>query len=56
MTTKHIGSGFKISGSKSGKVVVVRKAPRMAAGQAANKHQQAAREEKAWKAKSKSTS
>lgn len=41
MSTKSIGSGFKI---KDGRVV--KRAPRMAAGQAKNKHQQAARIEK----------
>lgn len=48
MTSKTIGSGFRISAGK-----VVKRAPRMPAGQAANAYAKAAREEKAWRAKSK---
>lgn len=52
MTTKPL-TGYRPVTDKSGKIKVVRKAPRMAAGQAKNKHQQAARLTKAWRAKSK---
>lgn len=53
MTTKSIGAGFKPVASKSGKVIVVKRAPRMAPVLASAKHKQAARLEKKWKAKSK---
>lgn len=43
-----LGPGFKLD-TATGKVV--RKAPKLPAGQAANKHKQAAREAKQWKAK-----
>ena len=52
MTTKPL-TGYRHVTDKSGKVKVVKRAPRMAAGQAANAHKKAAREEKAWKAKSR---
>lgn len=44
MTSKTIGSGFRVSAGK-----IVKRAARMPAGQAANAHRKAAREEKAWK-------
>jgi len=52
MTTKPL-TGFKHVTDKEGKVRVVKRAPRMAAGQAANAHKKAARLTKAWRAKSK---
>jgi len=51
MTTKPL-TGYRHVTDKSGKVKVVKRAARMPAGQAANAHRKAAREEKAWKAKS----
>jgi hypothetical protein len=51
MTTRSIGP-FRAVKDKEGKIRVVKRASRMPAGQAKNKHQQAAREEKAWKLKS----
>jgi hypothetical protein len=44
MTSKTIGSGFRVSAGK-----IVKRAARMPAGQAANAYKKAAREEKAWK-------
>jgi hypothetical protein len=52
MTTRSLGP-FRAVKDKSGKVRVVKRAPRMAAGQAANAHKKAARLTKAWRAKSK---
>lgn len=52
MTTRSIGP-FRDVKDKAGKVKVVKRAARMPAGQAKNKHQQAARLTKAWRAKSK---
>ena len=40
--------GYKVQDGK-----LVKKPPRMAAGQARNKHQQAARKAKAWQSRSK---
>jgi hypothetical protein len=45
-----LGPGFKLD-KATGKIV--KRAPRLPAGQMANKHKQAARKAKQWKAKSK---
>jgi hypothetical protein len=47
-TTKSIGSGYRISGGK-----VVKRPPRMAAGQKKNKALKAARLAKKWAERSK---
>lgn len=52
MITKPL-TGYRHVTDKEGKVKVVKRAARMPAGQAKNKHQQAARLTKAWRAKSK---
>ncbi len=48
MITKPL-TGYRHVTDKAGKVKVVKRAPRMPAGQAANAYKKAAREEKAWK-------
>lgn len=53
MSTKPL-TGFVHVTDKEGKVRVVKRPPRMAAGQKRNQAMKANREEKAWRAKSKS--